>query len=631
MGRKDIHVGHTPEELRRFEERLLADADAFEQLLAEERFETGVRRIGLEQELFLIDEHGRPVGRAMEVLKSLGGPGTLYQPELARFNVEVALEPLLFEGDCLTRLERELRKHLAAVQRAAQHHGVDAVAIGILPTLGWEHLGLDWMTPLPRYAEINRTMRALRGGDFRIQIRGTDTLHATHDNLMLESFNTSFQLHMQVDPDEFAPMYNAMQLASGVVLAAAGNSPLLLGLRLWEETRIALFRQSVDMRSDHHQARGSRERVFFGDRWVKESVLELVRDDITHFRVILPLDDDEPWPAEVLARGEIPSLKALAMHNGTVYRWNRPVYGVFEGRPTLRIENRPLPAGPTVLDGLANLSFLFGLTLGLVEEFGDVGKKMPFHDCQANFFNAASTGLRAALHWLDGRTRPADELVLQLLPLAAKGLETAGIAADDANRYLDILAGRVASGQTGSRWLLEGFNRLHALVPRDEALQGITRDYVLRQRTTRPVHSWKPAAKPERQSRRAAYETVGQVMHRDLKTVQEEDAVRLAEAMMRWEGIRHIPVENAEGELVGLVTLSELLEALKAGKTVGDVHIGDIMRRDVRTVSASTRTLEAIRILREEKLSCLPVVRDGKLIGMLTSADFLVVSARLLE
>lgn len=631
MGRKDIQVGHRPEDLRRFEERLLADADAFELLLSRGAFETGVRRVGLEQELFLIDEHGRPVARAMEVLATLGGPNSVYQTELARFNVEVALEPRLFEGRCLSAIERDLRKHLAAVQQAAQRHGVDAVAIGILPTLGWEHLGLDWMTPIPRYAVLNQTMCALRGGDFRIQIRGTDTLQASHDNLMLESFNTSFQLHMQVDPDEFAPIYNALQLASGVLIAGGGNSPLLLGHRLWEETRIALFRQSVDARSDHHQARGSRPRVFFGDRWVKSSVLEIVRDDITHFRVLLPIDEAEPWPADVIAQGGIPRLKALALHNGTVYRWNRPVYGVFDGKPTLRIENRPLPAGPTVLDGLANMAFLFGLTLGLVEEYGNVESRMAFHDCQANFYNAASTGLRAALHWLDGRTRPADELILQLLPLAAKGLEGAGVDESDASRYLDILAGRVASGQTGSRWMLEGFNRLQALVPRDEALQGLTRAYVSRQRTTRPVHTWQPAAKLERESRRAAYETVGQVMHRDLKTVQEEDTVRLAEAMMRWEGIRHIPVENTDGELVGLVTLAEILEGLRAGKAGSEVQIGDIMRRDVKTVGADTRTLDAIRIMREDRLSCLPVVREGKLIGMLTGADFLVVAARLLE
>ena len=630
MGRQELNVGQRPEDLRRFEERLLADADALERLLAEDAFETGIRRVGLEQELFLIDEHGRPVPRAMEVLEALGGAGPIYQTEVGLFNVEVALEPVQFSGPCLGVLERMLRRHLAAVRRAAQRHGVDAVAIGILPTLAWEHLGLDWMTPKPRYAMINQAMRALRGGAFRIQIRGTDTLQATHDNLMLESFNTSFQLHLQVSPQEFPRLYNAMQLASGPVLAAAGNSPLLLGHRLWEETRIALFRQSVDARSDHHQARGTRPRVFFGDSWVEQSVLELFRD-ITNFRVLLPIDEEEPWPAEVMAQGGIPKLKSLAMHNGTVYRWNRPVYGVLDGKPTLRIENRPLPAGPTVIDSIANMAFVFGLTLGLAEEYGDVATRMPFHDCHANFYNAASTGLRSALQWLDGRTRPADELILMLLPLAAKGLDIAGVDSEEGSRFLDVVASRVASGQTGSRWLIEGYNRLRTLVPQDEALQSLTQTYVERQRTTRPVHTWEPTPLPDRTRRRAAYQTVGQIMHKDLKTVQEEDAVKLAEAVMRWEGIENVPVENESGDFAGIVTPQALLAAWRSGRMGSEVHVGDIMIREVPTLGEKTSTLEAIRLMRAQHFSCLPVVREGKLIGMVSATDFLVVAGRLLE
>ena len=325
MGRHDIHVGEDAAGLRRFEERLIADADALERMLEEGMFETGVRRIGLEQELFLIDEHGRPAPRALEVLEALGGEGTTYQNELALFNVEMALDPVPFAGKCFTHLEHELRRHLGVVRRAAQRHGVDAVAIGILPTLGWEHLTLDYMTPSARYEALNRKVTAMRGGEFRIDIRGTDTLHATHDNVLLEAFNTSFQMHLQVAPQEFAEYYNALQLATAVALAAAGNSPLLLGYRLWEETRIALFRQSVDTRTDHELKRGSRPRVFFGDDWVKESVLELVRDDISRFRVVLPVDDEEPWPSDLLDQGQIPQLGALALHNGTIYSWNRPV------------------------------------------------------------------------------------------------------------------------------------------------------------------------------------------------------------------------------------------------------------------------------------------------------------------
>ncbi len=632
MGRQDIDLTWSAEELAAFEERLVKDADALETMLKEDLFETDIRRIGMEQEFFLIDEHGRPAPRAMEVLEALGGPGSVYQTELALYNVEVALKPREFKGDCFGLIESDLRRHLAEIRRAAQRSGVNVVAIGILPTLGWEHLGLDYMTPMPRYAALNRSVVAMRGGDFRFQIRGTDSLQATHDNVLMEAFNTSFQLHLQVAPNEFARMYNAMQLASAPVLAAAGNSPLLLGARLWEETRIALFRQSVDTRTDHHASRGSRPRVFFGDKWLTTGVLDVFREDIARYRVVLPMPDDADTPQAMLARGEIPKLSALALHNGTIYRWNRPCYGVADGKPHLRIENRPLPAGPTAVDGIANSAYLFGLTLGIAEQYGDPAGRMPFHDVQANFYNAASNGLRASLHWVDGRSRPADELVLLTLPLAAEGLRSQGVKESEINRLLDLVSERVTSGQTGSRWMLTSFNKLRHVMPKDEALQSVVLDYLARQRTGLPVHEWGPAEMPDRERRRAAYQKVGQIMTTDLVTVQAHDTVSLAEAMMRWEKIRHVPVEDENGDLVGIFSMKDLVRAMRESvERSGTVTIGEIMQSDVVTVSPDTSTLDAIKIMQEHGFSALPVVREGKLMGIVTEADFLVVTQRLLE
>jgi CBS domain-containing protein len=488
------------------------------------------------------------------------------------------------------------------------------------------------MTPSPRYKALNERVTAMRNGEFRINIRGTDILSATHDNVLLEAFNTSFQLHLQVHPAEFAKVYNAMQLATGLAVATSGNSPLLLGHRLWEETRIALFRQSVDTRKDHELRRGSRPRVFFGDDWVKNSILELIRDDVARFRVVLPVDEEAPLPGEVLDKGGIPDLSALALHNGTIYRWNRPCYGVADGVPHLRIEHRPMPAGPTAVDSVANAALLYGLTMGLVEEYGDVAERLQFHDCQANFHNAASNGLRAALHWLDGRTYPADELVLLTIPLAARGLSAMNVAAEDADRLLDLIGDRVSSGRTGSRWLLDGFNRLRTVVPQDEALQGLVQGYLKRQKAGRPVHTWEPTRLPDRDRRRHAYMKVGQIMSTDLITVQEEDTVTLAEAMMRWENIRHIPVENEDGELVGMFSITDVVQALRRkGAEEQGLRIGEIMTREVRTVTSDTPTLDAIRIMREDGLSAMPVVAGKKLEGILTDSDFLVVAARLLE
>ena len=635
MGRHDLEIAESPEDIRRFEARLVADADALERMLREGRFETGIRRIGIEQEFFLVDEHGRPAPRALEVLESLGGAGATYQNELALYNVEIALPPQELAGDCLSQLEAGLRRHMGAIRRAALQHGVDVVAIGILPTLGWKHLGLDYMTPSPRYAALNRRVREMRGGEFRIAIRGTDSLHATHDNVLLEAFNTSFQLHLQVAPDEFARIYNAMQVATGVALALAGNSPLLLGNRLWEETRIALFRQSVDTRTDHQLNRGSRPRVFFGDSWVRKGILDLTRDDISRFRVVLPINDGSPDPMELLDQGRTPSLHALALHNGTIYRWNRPCYGVVDGVPHLRIENRPLPAGPTAVDSAANAAFLYGLTLGIAAEYGDVQERMAFHDCQANFYNAASSGLRSSLHWVDGQTRTADEMVLLTIPLAAKGLLDAGVDRGDVDRLLDIIGERVSRGQTGSRWMIDGFNRLRGVMPKEEAQQVLTRAYLDRQRAGDPVHAWEPLAQPAQRERRTAYERVEQVMTTDLLTVQAQDTVTLAEAMMRWEKIRHVPVEQADGSLVGMLSVAGLMEAFRRRGASGDreasLQVSEVMDGTLKTVTPETSTLEAIRIMREEGLTGLAVVREGRLVGLVTERDFLAVVERLLQ
>jgi CBS domain-containing protein len=632
MGRHDIALSDNPEDLRRFEKRLIADVDALERMIEMGVIETGVTRIGLEQEFFLIDEHGRPASRAMEVLAALGGDGAVYQNELALFNVEVALPPLEFTGDCLAKMEARLRRELGIIRAAAEKQGVDVVAMGILPTLGWEHLTLEHMTPSPRYAALNERVTAMRGGEFRIHIRGTDILEATHDNVLLEAFNTSFQLHLQVAPDNFAKTYNALQLATGLAVAASGNSPLLLGHRLWEETRVALFSQSVDTRTDRDLKRGSRARVFFGDGWVKKSILELIQEDVSRFRVVLPVDDGEPMPGDVLDQGGIPNLSALALHNGTIYRWNRPCVGVVDGVPHLRIENRPMPAGPTAIDSMANAAYLFGLTQGLISEYGDVAERLPFDNCKANFYNAASTGLRAALHWLDGRTHSADELILYTIPLAAKGLRDAGIDEKDINRLLDTITDRVGSGQTGSRWMIDGYNRIRTVVPQDEALQAVVLDYLDGQKSGLPVHQWDRMEMPPQDLRKTAYLRVGQIMSRDLITVREEDTVTLAEAMMRWEGIRHVPVENADGDLVGMFTIVDVVRALRAKDAdEAELSIGDIMHREPETVTPETATVDAIKLMREHKLSALPVVKDGKLEGILTETDFLTIAARLLE
>ncbi|MHC4610724.1 MAG: glutamate-cysteine ligase family protein, partial [Planctomycetota bacterium] len=412
MGEQRVTQDLQGEQRRAFLKHLLADLRALEQMLAEGRIESDVRRIGAEQELVLVDKNHQPAPVALEVLDRLGSDD--FTTELAKFNVEFNLAPLAFHGDCLRGMERQLEAAVRRVREAAGPVGADAILTGILPTLRKTHLNLDNMTPRPRYFALNDAITRLRGSDYELRFTGADELTVKHDSVMLESCNTGFQVHFQVSPEEFTRRYNIAQAAAAPVMAAAVNSPLLFGKRLWRETRISLFQQAVDTRTSGHHVDTRQARVSFGDRWVDSSVLEIFRDDIARLRVLLSIEITED-PLEVLAEGKVPELYALRLHNSTVYRWNRPCYGVCDGKAHLRIENRVLPAGPTVIDSVANAAFWLGLVNGMAREYGDVTAVMDFDDAKANFLAAARPGLRSQLVWMDQQPTPVRELICQRL------------------------------------------------------------------------------------------------------------------------------------------------------------------------------------------------------------------------
>ena len=325
-------------------------------------------------------------------------------------------------------MERQAEEVLAYTRDLVKKAtGAEVVMAGILPTIHLSDMTLDNMTPSPRYYALNDAIAALRDGPGQFQIRGVDELFVKHDTIMLEGCNTSFQTHFQVTPAEFARYYNLAQVVAGPCLAAATNSPLLFGKRLWRETRIALFQQAVDTRSSNLYLREMSPRVHFGTGWVESSVTELFKEDIARFRVLLTAEEAED-PFDVLARGDVPKLKALQLHNGTVYRWNRACYGITDGKPHLRIENRILPAGPTIVDEFANAAFWFGLVSGLARSGVDVKAEMAFDDAKSNFIAAARLGLGSQLVWLGGERVPAHELICdRLVPLAREGLAASGI------------------------------------------------------------------------------------------------------------------------------------------------------------------------------------------------------------
>jgi CBS domain-containing protein len=411
------------------------------------------------------------------------------------------------------------------------------------------------------------------------------------------------------------------------------NSPVLFGRRLWQETRLALFQHSTDARSRTQQARGQPTRVGFGEGWLQKSVMQIFHDQIARFRVIMINDADED-PMKVLGRGQAPSLSSLRLHNSTIWPWNRACYGVSNGVAHLRIENRALPSGPTTMDELANTAFFVGLMLSLPEEYGEISQCLTFDEAKANFFRAARHGLNAQFAWVGGQTYTASSLILdQLLPLARQGLKSAAVDAADIDHYLGIVDDRVRSGQTGSQWIVKSLAAMNEHGPKDARYRILTSTMLSRQKEAVPVHRWPLITMTETNEWSQSYQTVGQFMSTDLFTVRPNDLVDLAANVMDWRHIRHVPVEDEEGRLVGVVSHRALLRFLIKGQPANghSLTVSEIMIQNPLTVTSTTPTLEAMAIMRRDRVGCLPVVDDGLLVGIVTSFDFLDAAARLFK
>ena len=631
MGQHDVRERENTD-LRSYMQAVLEDLKALERMIGDGLIERDVRRIGAEQEFFLVDDAWRPTPKQAEVLARLSED--YYTPELARFNIEANLSPQPLEGTCLSDMHAELETLVRDARAAAQAENARLLMCGILPTLHQSDLSLDNMADSGRYRQLNQVMCEMRGGRFDTLIKGLDELRTVHDNVMMEACNTSFQVHFQVGDAEFANLYNLAQLVTAPVLAAAVNSPVLLQHRLWHETRVALFAQSLDVRNATQLARSQSQRVTFGDKWIESSVLEIFREDVSRFRLLLSAEKPKSSLASLDA-GEVPTLDALRLHNGTVYRWNRPCYGISDGRPHLRIENRVLPAGPTLEDEIANAAFFFGLMIAYGEELEDVRRVMEFDDAKGNFMAAARYGLSAEMSWIGGRRVSARDLILSdLVPRAREGLKFKRVPTADIDQYIGLIEERVSSGRTGAQWALDSLARMGQRGTRDERHRALTSAIYARQGAGVPGHKWAPADLDEISDWRHSFRTVSQIMSRDLFTLHPEDVIDLAASLMDWEHIRYVPVEDDDGNLVGLVS-QRMLMRLVTGKRHGPeeepIAVREIMKRDPVTISTGDTTLSAIAAMREHKIGCLPVVEQGRLVGIVTEHDFIEASAKLLE
>jgi gamma-glutamyl:cysteine ligase YbdK (ATP-grasp superfamily) len=469
----------------RFREKLRRSLDVLARMLEEQRFDATDPMIGLEVELNLIDDAGLPVLRNDEVLDAIDHPD--FQTELARFNVEVNVPPTALHHGGLGRLEDSLRQRLDDARKRSTGEGADLVMIGILPTLAPEHLQSQSMSTDSRYAVINDQVLAARGEDIRISIEGAERLDMVTDTVLPEAACTSTQFHIQVRPDKFAAYWNASQAVCALQVAVGANSPYFLGKELWRETRIPLFEQSTDTRSEELQAQGVRPRVWFGERWVT-SVFDLFEENRRYFPALIPLLDDED-PVAVLDAGGTPGLAELRLHNGTIYRWNRPVYDVADGLPHLRVENRVLAAGPTVTDTMANAAFYFGLVRALAESERPLWSRLPFTAADENFHEAARHGIAAEVQWPGHDRIAATEVVLRLLGTAREGLLDWGVDPVDADRLLGVIEERARRRVNGAEWLVKRV-RERSRDGRRAALRATLLDYRERMHTGEPVHTW---------------------------------------------------------------------------------------------------------------------------------------------
>lgn len=631
MGDKKVKREYGLLEMREFTLAVLNDLQALEAMLAGGTIESGVRRIGAEQEMFLIDKAMQPAPIVDGVIARAKDPRLT--TEIGRFNLEANLTPLEFKNDCLSRLEDELYEVIGKVQEAARELGGDVVLAGILPTIKPSDLTEKNLTPDPRYSEINRVVSALHGDNRLIHIKGLDELQVVLQNTFVEFCNTSFQVHLQVGATEFASVFNWSQALAAPVLASAVNSPLLLNNRLWHETRIALFQHAIDTRSPVHQLRRKPPRVNLGSRWIDGSIIDILRNDVIRHRVLLTRTGEEDSLAE-LAAGRVPELRAWRMHNSTIWRWNRACYGVTNGKPGLRIEARYLPAGPSVADEMANAALLLGLLVAAPAHLGNITKHMAFDTAKNNFYNVARYGLESQVCWLDEKCRPAATLILkELLPLARTGLMESGIDSGDIDRTLGIIEERVKQRKTGAKWMLDSIAKMDPRAKQNVRMRTLTSAMKANQETRLPLHEWRLADIPQTSDWIDNYKSVEQFMATDLFTVRPEDLLDLAASLMEWRHVRHVPVEDASGALVGLISHRDLVHIFATGKLDGRncVAVGDVMKTDLITVGPDTPTLDALNLMREKRIGALPVVADGKLLGLITAHDFLTVSSKLFE
>ena len=635
MGEQRVTIASEEGVMQRFVKNLLRDVEALEYMLENDWFEKDTIRIGAEQEMCMVyADTFKPAPIAIEALEKMKKYEWV-ETELARFNLETNLVPREFKANCLSLMEQELRTNLDKIAKKLKPLNAKLILTGILPTLHKRDLDYDNLTPLPRYHALMEAIRSqLIGDQFELRLNGIDEILVKHNTPMLEACNTSFQIHLQVTAASFVKMHNIAQVLAAPIMAISANSPIVFGKRVWHESRIALFQQAIDVRTTHDHMRERSPRVSFGNGWLEKSVMEIYKEDIARFRVLLAAELEED-ALGLIAEKKVPKLRALQVHNSTVYRWNRPCYGISDnGMPHLRIENRVVPAGPTILDEVANTAFWLGAMIGLANEHDDIRNEIEWENVRDNFEKAARFGIDTKFTWFGDEKISACSLVKKLLPVARRGLESRKVSTADIDKYLGVIEARADKETNGARWQLRAYTKLMKEVERDEALTILTAAIIKNQTEGGPVHTWPLPDVTDLKIYRPDKLRVEEFMITDLFTVHQDDLIEMVAELMNWKSVRHMPVEDTKGQLVGLITSKTLLNHFtKQCLRNGTEHslAKDIMVTQPITIAPEATIVEAMRKMRDNKIGCLPVVVKGELIGIITEMDFLRIAGRLIE
>lgn len=617
MGNLQVTKLTDPKDKASYIHQLVKDIKALEIMINDGLIEKSPIRIGAEQEFCLVNDAFLPNGSSLEILKDIDDDR--FTTEIGNFNLEINLDPIELKDDCFSILHKRLKTLMNKARNVAETKDTKILLTGILPTLTLDHMSIDNMTPIQRYFVLNEAIVESRKQEFDIKIKGIDELNILHDSVLLEGCNTSFQMHLQVNPDKFVETYNWAQAISGPILSACPNSPLLFGKELWHETRIALFTQSVDTRANSFLLNQKQSRVSFGNKWETGTIADIFKDNVSRFRSLVTSEFIKD-SVEMLENGQIPKLMALSLHNGTVYKWNRACYGVGNGKPHLRIENRYIPSGPSIVDEIANMVFWVGVMNGKPKEYENIHEKMDFRDVKDNFFNAARYGMSSQFVW-DGKNIPSHDLIMDaFLPMAYSGLDKVGVSKKDAEYYLSIIEKRINS-HNGSEWMSKIYRKLLQTKKPFEAAQMLTSSIYKNQQQDDPISIW---SLPNEIAPVLNFDqiTVRHKVNRDIFTVDSHDSLELVLNIMQWKNIHHVPVIDKYKKLIGLLTWRDIEAHLSdKEKIISSVKSIMIPEKEVITVTLDKSLKHAKELMEKHDIHGIPVIKNKKLVGIITSND----------